>query len=77
MRKLNKKFENLGSVLNALRSGHPRSICNEENLQTVAQAFVASPGSWGWWLAGSHIGVGFVEGVVSVAQSQVNWSTVV
>ncbi|KAG8314625.1 hypothetical protein J6590_088540 [Homalodisca vitripennis] len=29
---------------NSRKCGHPRSICNEENLQTVVQAFVASPG---------------------------------
>ncbi|KAG8286390.1 hypothetical protein J6590_061610 [Homalodisca vitripennis] len=39
-----KKFENTRSVLNASKCGRPGSIYNEENLQTVAQAFVISPG---------------------------------
>ncbi|KAG8283841.1 hypothetical protein J6590_007853 [Homalodisca vitripennis] len=44
MRKLNTTYKNTGSSLNSSKCGHPRSICNEENLQTLAQAFVASPG---------------------------------
>lgn len=43
LRKLNIKFERTGNVADALRSGRPRYVRNEENSQIVAQAFVASP----------------------------------
>jgi hypothetical protein len=39
----NTRFEETGSVADSPRSGRPRSARSEENLQTVAQAFVHSP----------------------------------
>ena len=43
MHKLNKKFETFGSVLDAPRSGRPRTARIEENVEAVAQAFVETP----------------------------------
>lgn len=40
---LNKRFEITGSVADLPRSGRPKSVTTEENLETVAQSLVQSP----------------------------------
>ena len=37
------KFEVTGSVLNAPKEGHPRTVCSPENKDIVAAAFLHSP----------------------------------
>uniref|UniRef100_A0A1B6L4Y9 DUF4817 domain-containing protein n=1 Tax=Graphocephala atropunctata TaxID=36148 RepID=A0A1B6L4Y9_9HEMI len=43
IRKLNLRFEQTGSVAELSRSGRPRSVTSEENLNVIAQCFVQSP----------------------------------
>lgn len=41
--KLNKKFQETGSVIDAPRSGRPSTVVTEENMHLVAQTFVETP----------------------------------
>ena len=43
IRKLNKRFEQTGMVAELPRSGRPKTVTTEENLNIVAQCFVQSP----------------------------------
>lgn len=41
--KLHRKFSETGSVVDAPRSGRPKTVTTEENMQVVAQAFIEAP----------------------------------
>jgi hypothetical protein len=41
--KLHKRFEQTWSISDLQRSGQPRTAVTDENLQTIAEAFVTSP----------------------------------
>jgi transposase len=41
--KLNRRIEATGSVADLPRSGRPKSVTSEENLQLVAETFIQSP----------------------------------